>query len=231
VNSPAARPRGGPEHGSAGDRVEQLYRDHGTRIFGYLARRTSNADEAADLMSDVMVAVLRSQARIPEPPNDLPWLYGVARNVRRNASRAGQRRQAATRRLADSLRQHVPESAVVSELAQDVRRELARLPEIDREIITLSAWEGMSSVEIGQALGLRPGSVRSRLHRARRQLAAALDADQGSVAKPLVPPGTAHGDPAAAVLPRMAAAQAFAGPERQLGVFSPSVMTEKALEL
>lgn len=52
----------------------------------------------------------------------------------------------------------------------DLQRELAALAEVDRDIVTLTAWEGLTSVEIGKLLGLAPGTVRSRLHRARHHL-------------------------------------------------------------
>jgi RNA polymerase sigma-70 factor (ECF subfamily) len=53
---------------------------------------------------------------------------------------------------------------------------MARLPEADREVLRLIAWEGETDARaLGLALGLSPVAVRSRVHRARRRLRALLD--------------------------------------------------------
>jgi RNA polymerase sigma-70 factor (ECF subfamily) len=61
---------------------------------------------------------------------------------------------------------------------------LASLPEPDRELLMLVAWEGLETREIAQLLGARPGTVVVRLHRARRRLAAALARQDATVAAP-----------------------------------------------
>ena len=52
---------------------------------------------------------------------------------------------------------------------------LATLDETDREVIMLSAWDGLTSAEIGELLGVRAATVRVRLHRSRRRLEHALE--------------------------------------------------------
>jgi RNA polymerase sigma-70 factor (ECF subfamily) len=58
--------------------------------------------------------------------------------------------------------------------SDDVRAALAALPEPDREILTLSAWEGLTPSQIATVLGSSPNAVRVRLHRARARLRQAL---------------------------------------------------------
>lgn len=55
-------------------------------------------------------------------------------------------------------------------LGDDVRAAIATLAVDDQAIVTLNAWEGLSSREIAEALGMNPSTVRVRLHRARRRL-------------------------------------------------------------
>lgn len=51
-----------------------------------------------------------------------------------------------------------------------MRRALDRLRKIDREIVLLAAWEGLSHSDIASALGIRPGTARQRLHQAKKNL-------------------------------------------------------------
>src|SRR5690606_10764582 len=106
------------------------------------------------------------------PQQDLPWLLGVARNLilhhRRDAGRAG-----APVDLDDAslLTAHLDEA--VSE-RQRVLGSLKDLSESDRELLLLTAWDGLSPSEVAAVLGLSAATVRVRLHRARRRFAHAL---------------------------------------------------------
>jgi DNA-directed RNA polymerase specialized sigma24 family protein len=60
-----------------------------------------------------------------------------------------------------------------------VNEALARLSADDRELITLTAWEGLSPTEIAAVLDIDPGTARVRLHRARRRFKKFLDDDIG----------------------------------------------------
>jgi DNA-directed RNA polymerase specialized sigma24 family protein len=64
-----------------------------------------------------------------------------------------------------------------------VRRALRQLRDVDRDLILLVAWDGLSPSQAGSVLGLRPVTARSRLHRARQRLAALVE-DQHSTATP-----------------------------------------------
>jgi RNA polymerase sigma-70 factor (ECF subfamily) len=57
---------------------------------------------------------------------------------------------------------------------RQVRQALDALSPDDRELVTLTAWEGLTPAQAGAALGLSPGAARTRLHRARLRLRASL---------------------------------------------------------
>lgn len=61
-----------------------------------------------------------------------------------------------------------------------------RLPERDRELISLVAWEGLGTEQIAIALGCSRNAVRIRLHRARRRFAKLLAAEPGSGVDPAI---------------------------------------------
>jgi RNA polymerase sigma-70 factor (ECF subfamily) len=58
----------------------------------------------------------------------------------------------------------------------DVLRALATLPEKDREVLILTAWEELTPHEAAAVVGVTPAAIRVRLHRARKRLRSALDA-------------------------------------------------------
>ena len=98
---------------------------------------------------------------------------GVARRVLANRRRGEMRRAAAHDRLvADSgpaVRGDVPEMS-----DGIVAAALGRLDERDREVLLLTAWEGLGHADAARVLGIRTGTLTVRLHRARRRFARLL---------------------------------------------------------
>lgn len=151
--------------------VEELYRRHATEIRGYLYRRAGQA--GADLLGEVFVVALQRVDDLPEPDVRRAWLFGTARRVLLAAERSDrQRRQAEVERA--RFGEPVPDDPGVgpSDQGAVVRAALASLREPDRELIRLTEWERLSITAAAVVLGLRPGTARVRLHRARRTLAA-----------------------------------------------------------
>ena len=135
-----------------------------------------NADDAADLVQDVLVSLLRSLASFRADSSLSTWTYVVAR-------RACARRQQRERRHRDL---DAPEHAHLRERADDApgparryeRRQLAArleaaiaaLPEAQRAVLVMRDIELLSAAEVGEVLGLGERAVKSRLHRARLAL-------------------------------------------------------------
>jgi len=111
--------------------------------------------------------------RLEEVPADpLPWLLGVARNVLGTLRRGEHRRAALRGRLAEV---EVSAGSELFGIGDGVlAAAMARLSEGDRELLLLTAWEGLSIRQLAVSLGLRPSTARVRLMRARRRLRAAL---------------------------------------------------------
>lgn len=149
------------------DAVETLFREHGTAILGYFARRVDSPEDAADLMSAVMTTTWRRRTAVPPAPEDVLWLYGVARNELANHRRGTARRTAATQDLADQLRTAPVDATAPSVEMLDVQAAIRLLGDADKELVTLSAWEGLSSAEIAVVVDLPASTVRTRLGRAR----------------------------------------------------------------
>jgi RNA polymerase sigma-70 factor (ECF subfamily) len=149
-------------------RLESLYAAHAPEVLVYARRRTDHAT-AADVLSDVFLVAWQ---RLDEVPKDaLPWLLGCARHALLNHQRADRRRS----RLAARLNANAP-STPFSLDAQDHRllQALARLKEGDREVLLLTAWEGLTTRQAARVLGCSPQTFKVRAHRARKRLADAL---------------------------------------------------------
>ncbi|MGH2859508.1 MAG: RNA polymerase sigma factor [Solirubrobacteraceae bacterium] len=149
-------------------RFEQLYRDHAGAVRAYAVRRSPSDAIVDDVVADVFLVVWRRLDDVPDRP--VAWLLAIARRTLANRWRSERRAAALIERLAGLGRP----LAAWPESGDRLLDALATLPEADRELLMLVAWEGLELSEIGQLLGLRSGTVAVRLHRARRRLAVAL---------------------------------------------------------
>ena len=151
-------------------RFEALYRACYQDLLGYALRRVERPESAADVVADTFLIAWR---RIDEIPDEQarPWLFGVARNVMANHQRADRRRAD----LGARLRQELTGSTTIEpSVPPEIAHAFRALPEGDREVLRLVAWEGLTADDLAVALGCSVNAARIRLHRARRRFAEAL---------------------------------------------------------
>ncbi|MET8339624.1 RNA polymerase sigma factor [Streptosporangium canum] len=156
---------------------EAFYRRHIETVTRFLARGVDDPHTVADLVAEVFLAVLDSAHTYrPDLGSEVGWLYGVARNIlsaeRRRATRelrlAG--RVSGRRRLdADDLAR-MEERLDAESAARRAFRAMAELPDSERAVLELMVVDQLSLAETAAALGIRQGTARVRLHRARRSL-------------------------------------------------------------
>jgi RNA polymerase sigma-70 factor, ECF subfamily len=168
-------------------RFEAVYAANHVPILGYALRRTACPDDAADVLAETFLTAWRRLDELPADDEARLWLYGVARRVLANYYRGERRRTA----LADRLRGELAHSSLPSEPAGERARiatALRALPEQDRELLGLAAWEGLDYGQIAVVLGCSRNAVRIRLHRARQRLARELtDQPERLPASPVSP--------------------------------------------
>jgi RNA polymerase sigma factor (sigma-70 family) len=158
-----------------------LFDRHFITIHRYLERRIG-ADSADELAAEVFRIAFEQRRRFrPLHESALPWLYGVATNLMLKRRRTERRHLRALTRLEAAADRHaVVEGAEERLDAHSVREQLldalALLPQADRDVVVLVAWEDLSYEEVGAALDIPVGTVRSRLNRARRRLRELLGA-------------------------------------------------------
>lgn len=154
---------------------EAAFRQHFAPVYGFLSRRVGSA-LAEDLAADVFAtAYRRRSAYHPERGSLRSWLYGIATNVIRTHWRAEQRLlelEARAERAADStdFSAAADERVIASALVPKLAAALAMLSAEQRDVLLLFAWAELSHEEIAAAMGISPGTARSRLSRARAAL-------------------------------------------------------------
>lgn len=154
----------------------RLFDAYAAPLQRYLARRVG-AEHAGDLVSDTFLIALRQRHTYdPTAAAVRSWLYGIATNLARRHVRQEVRGLRATAR-ADQLsgRQagyddQVADRVDAQALARRIAPAIAELSDGDRDVLFLTSWAQLTTVEVADALGIPVGTVRSRLHRVRRQL-------------------------------------------------------------
>ena len=162
------------------ERFNALYLATRARISAYALRRTASSEDAADIVADTYEIAWRRLDDVPAPPDDVLWLYVTARNVLANTTRRIHRRDDLVGRLADALRRTGPATPPTDEAAVTALSCLRSLPDDDRELLMLTAWDGLTSADAGRVLGCSPTAARIRLHRARARLRAELSRTDGT---------------------------------------------------
>lgn len=156
-----------------------LFDRHAATIHRYLARRVGSS-LADDLMAETFLTAFRGRERYDASrPDALPWLYGIAANLLRGHQRTEVRQYRALARTGVDPALDAHDDRVLSQItaAEHVRAlagALAKLNPGERDVLTLVGQEQLSYPEVAQALGIPIGTVRSRLHSARKRVRAAL---------------------------------------------------------
>ncbi|MGA8114230.1 MAG: sigma-70 family RNA polymerase sigma factor [Actinocatenispora sp.] len=168
----------------AGD-FAALFDRHAVVVHRYFARRIGTA-AADDLLAQTfLIAYERRDGYDRSRPDARPWLFGIAANLLRRRQRDEVRQYRAWARTgvdpvsadhAARVADQVDASAAAGRLAGA----LAALSHPDREVLLLVAWDQLSYSEVAAVLDIPVGTVRSRLHRARIALRAALPHRQGA---------------------------------------------------
>jgi RNA polymerase sigma factor (sigma-70 family) len=157
---------------------DEIVRTHSSRVYRLAYRLTGNRHDAEDLTQEVFVRVFRSLSTYT-PGTFQGWLHRITTNLFLDLARRRQRIRF------DALPDDAPERLPGSEpspaeayddrhLDADIQAALEALPAEFRAAVVLCDIEGLSYEEIAATLGVKLGTVRSRIHRGRSQLREAL---------------------------------------------------------
>lgn len=156
-----------------------VVRTYGEKLRSHAAYILRDADEAHDVVQETFVKAMR-EPRFFEPEFKMQaWLYRVTRNLCFNLSRDRRRRQVILhgQRRSEAAFDDPIEAVFAGEQQEEVMAALERLSADHRAILELRYYGDLSYNEIAERLGIRLGTVMSRLSRARDRLQHALGDD------------------------------------------------------
>src|SRR5262245_19327904 len=161
------------------DRFAELYDRYAAQLYRYAYRRVGAAPAEDVVAETFLTAFLKRASYDLARPDARPWLFGI---LTRELARHHRAERAHLRAMSRAVPEH-PEAGPADRVAERVTAHgsrpvlanaLAALPTGDRDVLLLVAWGDLSYEEAATALGIALGTVRSRLHRARRKVRAAL---------------------------------------------------------
>lgn len=157
------------------ERFAEIFHRYYQEIHGYVTRRVG-LDAADDIAADTFLAAFRQRRRFdPDRGSVRPWLYGIATNLIGLHRRAEKRFYRAlaktpTQNVVESHEERAADRVSAGSTGGALAGALARLSSGDRDVLLLIALADLTYEEVAQALGLKYGTVASRLNRARRKL-------------------------------------------------------------
>jgi RNA polymerase sigma-70 factor (ECF subfamily) len=150
----------------------ELYHRHRSPVFKFAWRLVGSQAEAEDIAQECFLAMVRGAAFDPNRGTLRTYLFGIARNlVFRRLRISGREAEVPTEAVAPT---DVMSDLLAAERSELVARAVARLPLLQREALVLFTFEQLPLDEIARITAVDAGAVKSRLHRARESLRAAL---------------------------------------------------------
>ena len=154
---------------------EQRLEECGTLAFRVARGVLRNAADAEDVAQEAILHSYRRFAQLRDPSRFRAWLVRITFRLALDHERSGKRREhRETAWAIDQTRPTVADIAASNEFARHLHDAMAELPERSRLVLVLTSIDGHSLEEVAELLQLPVGTVKSRLHSARKQLAERL---------------------------------------------------------
>ncbi len=158
--------------------LEELIRHWEKRLLYFIRRLVTNEEDAWDVLQETWLKVVGQIGMLREPRSLPMWLYRIARNTAMTRLRG----RYADREMLDveECAEDVPDQtdAFTFEDVQQVHFGLSKLSMPHREVLTLFFLEDLSIEQIAEVLEVAPGTVKSRLHFAKKSLRAVIEQEE-----------------------------------------------------
>lgn len=167
------------ERAQNGDRdaFSALVRDRLPRLYGVAGLITGSRDAADDAVQETLLKAWRDLPRLREPDRFDAWLHRLLVNACHDHGRRLRRRKAETP-LLDVHQGSISDAAQLVADRDELDGAFRRLDGQERAVIVLRHYLGLSTAEAAAALGMREGTLKSKLHRAMNAMSAAIAAER-----------------------------------------------------
>lgn len=163
---------------AAGDRAafRALHDRYHGPVHGFASRILGTPERADEVAQDAMLAVWHGAARFEGRSKASTWIFGIAYRIALKARRRrGVERGAVEADAAAKLADEATPAPDAAFLHGQVRGALGELPIELRAVVVLTYYYGRSVTEVAEMIGVPPGTVKSRMHAARRRLRERLE--------------------------------------------------------
>jgi RNA polymerase sigma factor (sigma-70 family) len=150
------------------DQAGLLFERYHARLCHFLLRMVADRDASQDLAQNVFMRLLRYRASYRQGQPFRAWLYQIARNVANDHFEKQKTRFVGLKAAHEQLA--APDGTDRAEQVAALQFALQHLPESDREVLVLSRYEDLKYEEIAQIMGISPGAVKVKVHRAIKKL-------------------------------------------------------------
>ena len=139
----------------------------------YAMALTGDADSALDILQDVWLRVFRNIGKLNDPGALRPWLYSIVHGIAVDRIRKNSRREAAEQSQYEEFVE-AEEPLFANEDAAAIHQALSEIGFLHREVLVLHFLEDLSMAEIATVVGCSEGTVKSRIHYAKRAMKVVL---------------------------------------------------------
>ncbi len=158
--------------------LEDLIRNWEKRLFYYIRRLVDNEQDAWDILQKTWLKVIRKIKSLKEPRSLPAWLYRIARNTAISHIRSEYSKRVFIKDAEEVPSNEKSNEEFRFEDAERVHYGLSKISLPHREALTLHFLDDLSIEEIAEVINVPPGTVKSRLHYAKRALRAVLEKEE-----------------------------------------------------
>lgn len=189
--------------GGDANAFEELVLKYEKTVYNLALRMVGDRDDAFDMTQEAFIKAYGSLSSFRGDSKFSVWIYRIATNVCLDFLRSKSRKQQVSLTVSDDDDEDAqldipdpkadPEQQLIKKISmQSVEEGLKTLPDEQRQILVMRELGGMSYAEIGKALSLEEGTVKSRIFRARKRLCTFL-LDSGNIPESIASKGMKGG--------------------------------------
>ncbi len=150
--------------------TEHIWEAFHTPLQQFIRRRVSDEATAEDVLQDVFLKIHQHVETLRDVKKLESWIYQITRNAIIDSYREPRPTTSLEAAEVLDLPAELPDDDVVSELLPCVRAMVRSLPELDRQALVLTEYQGLTQKELSERLGLSFSGAKSRVQRAREKL-------------------------------------------------------------